>query len=296
MHSLLVAALTFVRLAAGPDTSLVVTAQWLKAHLHDPNVVVIDVSHAMAGGSEPGVHIAGARRLDYMAIGVTRNGVTLELPTVDSIQHIAEGLGISDDSHVVITGSPPLVATRVFFTFDYLGLRHLSILAGGLPAWRQAGGSLATSYATPPRGHVTPHPRPEIVASADDVLHHIGKPGTSFIDTRAEGEYLGSEVHRGIPSTGHVEGARRLEWQDMFTDANEFTPKDLATLRQMWTRLVAPGDTAITYCYIGYRASGSYFMSRYLGYVARLYDGSYDEWSQKHLPTVKAVTPPLGAR
>jgi thiosulfate/3-mercaptopyruvate sulfurtransferase len=249
----------------------------------------------MAGGSEPGEHIAGARRMDYMAIGVTRNDLSLELPTVDSIQHLVEGAGISDDSHVILVGSPPLVATRVFFTLDYFGLKHVSILNGGLPAWKSAGGPVATAYTTPARGHATPHPRPEILASAADVQQRIGKRGTSFIDTRAEGEYLGSDVHRGIPSTGHVEGARLLEWQNLFTDANEFTPKDLPTLQRMWKGLVAPGDTAITYCYIGYRASGSYFMSRYLGYVARLFDGSYEEWNKKNLPTVKAVTPPLPA-
>jgi thiosulfate/3-mercaptopyruvate sulfurtransferase len=54
---------------------------------------------------------------------------------------------------------------------------------------------------------------------------------------------------------------------------------------------VTPGDTVITYCYIGLRASGSYFISRLLGYPVKLYDGSYDEWSKLKYPTVTAVTP-----
>ncbi|HEY2824479.1 MAG TPA: rhodanese-like domain-containing protein [Gemmatimonadales bacterium] len=281
----------------GPDTSLVVSAQWLKAHLADPTVVVIFVDHSSMGGGDAfeGGHIKGARQLDYMAVGVERNNVSLELPAPDSIQKMFEALGVSDNSHVILTGAP-LVATRTFFTLDYFGLAHVSILAGGLPAWRAAGGAVETgAMKAVTRGRLTPHPRPGIVASADDVLHHIGKAGTSFIDTRTEGEYLGTSERHGLQSEGHVDGARLLEWQTMFTDPNEFTPKDVATLKGMWAERVAPGDTVITYCAIGYRASGSYFMSRYLGYAARLFDGSYDEWSQKKMPTVKTVTPPRAA-
>jgi len=32
-------------------------------------------------------------------------------------------------------------------------------------------------------------------------------------------------------------------------------------------------------------------VSRLLGYPVKLYDGSYEEWSKKNLPLVKAVTP-----
>jgi 3-mercaptopyruvate sulfurtransferase SseA len=37
------------------------------------------------------------------------------------------------------------------------------------------------------------------------------------------------------------------------------------------------GVSVVTYWLVGYRASGSYFMSRYLGHAVKLYDGSYDE-------------------
>jgi thiosulfate/3-mercaptopyruvate sulfurtransferase len=59
----------------------------------------------------------------------------------------------------------------------------------------------------------------------------------------------------------------------------------------MWNERVTPGDTTIAYCYIGYRASGSYFISRLLGYPAKLFDGSYEEWAKLKYPTVTTVTP-----
>ena len=49
---------------------------------------------------------------------------------------------------------------------------------------------------------------------------------------------------------------------------------------------VKPGDRVVSYCSIGPRATVIYFVARYLGYDARLYDGSWEEWN-KHteLPT-----------
>jgi len=44
---------------------------------------------------------------------------------------------------------------------------------------------------------------------------------------------------------------------------------------------VKSGDRIVAYCHIGQQASLIYFVSRYLGYDVRLYDGSWEEWSAK---------------
>ena len=36
----------------------------------------------------------------------------------------------------------------------------------------------------------------------------------------------------------------------------------------------------VTYCFIGQQASALYTVARYLGYDARIYDGSMDEWTK----------------
>jgi thiosulfate/3-mercaptopyruvate sulfurtransferase len=35
----------------------------------------------------------------------------------------------------------------------------------------------------------------------------------------------------------------------------------------------------VAYCHIGQQATVVYFVARYLGYDARLYDGSWEDWS-----------------
>jgi len=36
----------------------------------------------------------------------------------------------------------------------------------------------------------------------------------------------------------------------------------------------------VSYCHIGQQASLIYFVARYLGYDARLFDGSWEDWSR----------------
>lgn len=276
--------------AAAPkaDTSLVVSTDWLAAHADDPSVVVLHIDRS--DSTYRAGHIPGARHVAYAALSVDLNGIRVELPLPDSLRALFEGVGVSNPSHVVLTG-PPLMVARAFFTLDYLGHQHVSGLDGGFTKWKAEGRSVQQNAPEVTRGHITPHPRPVVVAQAEWLLGRLDKPGTSLVDTRTEGEYLGTGERPGLPSNGHLDGARRLEWQEMFRDPNEFSPKGLDDLAALWRERVTPGDTVVTYCTVGYRGSGSYFVSRLLGYPVKLYDGSYEEWSKKNLPLVKAVTP-----
>ena len=276
---------------AGQNPGIVVSTDWLAQHLKDPAVVVlqIEVSGMRMGPGYAEGHIPGARRLDYDGLATEVDGIELELPTVDAIRAVFEPLGISNASHVVLTG-PPLMVTRAWYTLHYLGLADVSALDGGVTKWKSEGRPLETAKPAVTPGKIVANPQPQIVARTQYVFDHIGKKGVSFIDTRSPGEYDGSGERHGMPSTGHIEGARYLNWHELFASDSDFTLADHAKLVQLYRERVVPGDTVVTYCYIGYRASGSYFVALLLGYPARIYDGSYDEWAKKHMPTVTAPT------
>jgi len=44
------------------------------------------------------------------------------------------------------------------------------------------------------------------------------------------------------------------------------------------------GGPLVSYCMVGMRASVTYFVARHLGYDARMYDGSIEDWTNKKLP------------
>ena len=47
----------------------------------------------------------------------------------------------------------------------------------------------------------------------------------------------------------------------------------------------------VTYCHIGQQATLVWFAARLLGYDAKLYDGSIQDWSMRALPIVNPTAP-----
>jgi Tol biopolymer transport system component/rhodanese-related sulfurtransferase len=163
----------------------------------------------------------------------------------------------------------------------------VSVLDGGFTKWKREGRPIETNERPMATGRLTPRaPRAEVVVSTDWVRDHAGKPGIALFDTRTENEYIGADG-----ANGHIAGARLIDWRNYFKNTNDIELADRAALEKLWGERAAPGDTVVAYCAVGYRASGTYFVSRLLGIPVKLYDGSYDAWSKQGMPVVTAATP-----
>lgn len=277
--------------AQSPHPGLLVSTEWLALRLNDPTVVVL---HAWRYADDFSAgHIPGARAISYEDYRIERNGIGTELPPVELLEATLEKLGVSDNSHVVIyaggSGTAP-VAARLFLTLDFLGHPRVSILDGGLAKWRAEKRPVSTDNPSVTPGRLTPRPRP-VTVDAEYVAQRIGKPGFAFIDTRTTPEYLGEGTRSGLPSEGHIAGARQLEWEQLFRDPQTGSFLETSELRKLFDDRMARGDTVITYCLVGYRASTTYFVARMLGHPVRLYDGSYQDWSSRQLPVRKGERP-----
>lgn len=274
--------------SVGPS---VVSTDWVARHLDDPSVVIIQVVHdpeEFAAG-----HITGARMLPYEAFATARDGNGTELPSDAQIVDTFETLGISDGSRVVLytgmNGMAPM-ASRAFLTLDRIGFTSVSMLDGGLSRWRAEARPVTKATVSVARGKLTPHPR-DVTVDAAWVNERVGRKGVAFIDTRTTPEYLGDGERHGLRSDGHIAGARQLEWEQLFAnaDSSRFLPVD--AVARLFAERSAPGDTIVTYCLVGYRASMTYFAARLAGLPVRLYDGSYEDWSRRKLPVKKGATP-----
>lgn len=272
--------------------AMIVSTDWLTSRLDDPSVIVVEITRT---DSARAALIPGARPLAYRHFVERRDSLSTELPSLDSLRTLVEGLGISDDTHVVVYAQEAPMATRFLLTLHLLGLDRASYLDGGLPKWRAEGRRIEREEpgARRPvaRGRITPRPRLETIVTADWLDARVGRPGLSLIDTRTTGEYTGTGNRSGMPSAGHLEGARQLEWEQMFDSAAPLTLKPREALRDLFAERVTPGDTVVTYCWVGYRASATWFMARALGYDPLFYDGSYQDWQRRQLPTRAGVVP-----
>jgi thiosulfate/3-mercaptopyruvate sulfurtransferase len=271
------------------DDSVIVSTAWLARHLPDPKLVLLYIGHDTADAKAE--HIPGARFVDYMDITAQRDGLGTELPPVDQLKTLFESVGVSSGSHVVIYGHMAPMASRAFFTLDYLGNVHASVLDGGIAKWKREGRPVTTEVAKVAKGSYAPKPRADLIVDAAWIQPRLGRPGTALIDTRTDGEYLGDGERHGMPSNGHLLGGQQLQWEQLFKNPDEGEFLDRASLAKLYATRVQPGDTVVTYCYVGYRASMTYLAARALGYPTKLYDGSYQDWARRNLPLVKGTSP-----
>ena len=271
------------------SNSMLVSTAWLAEHLGDRTIVIINI------GPRPSYdagHIPGARFLEMSSIAASGQPLTLELPPVEKLKGSFEELGVSDNSRIVICFLANYVspATRVFFTLDYLGLgKQTSLLDGGFEAWRTEGRTVTTDAPVIKRGAITPHPRPELVVDAAWVSANLSKPRVAIVDARAPEFYTGASAGR-MPRAGHIPSAVNVPFSSLADDANKL--KDSATLKRLFEEAgIKPGKEVVSYCHIGQQASLIYFVAKYLGYDARLYDGSFEDWSRRsELPVVGTST------
>lgn len=266
--------------AQAPRDSLLVSPSWLAARLDDPRVVVLQVERNPATYAEG--HIAGARLVPFGRVVVERAGIPNELPPVAALDSLLEGAGVTGTSRIILVGEP-LLAARLFFTLDYLGLgERTALLDGGLPAWRAAGLPLTQAVPAVTPGRLDLTPRPELVVDADWVRGHLGDSSVALLDARPAAEYAGTPPGDGVPRGGHIPGAKNFFWRLALTSPEPGRLKGAGEVAKLLARAGAvPGRTVVTYCRTGVQASYLYFVARTLGLHPRLYDGSFLEWSRR---------------
>ena len=269
-------------------SSMIVSTEWLGQHLTDKSLVLLHVGDKKEYDA---AHIPGAQFIQTTDISAPRGtGLILELPAVEQLTATFEKFGVTENSRIIVYFGKDWVTptSRVYFTLDYLGLGdRTSILDGGMPAWLAEKRPVTTEISTPKPGSFTPHPNSKLVVDANWVSANVNKPGVAILDARDAKFYTG-ESAGNMPRAGHIPSAKSIPFGSVVEDSNKF--KSEQALRQIFANAgVKQNDSVATYCHIGQQASLLYFVARYLGYDAHLYDGSFQDWSnRKDLPVEKS--------
>ena len=278
--------LFFATTAGAQNAPVLVTGDWLSKNLSDPKVVVI---HSSAGKPDYDAgHVPGSRWIPWNAYTVSiPGGLSTQLPSPDSLQMALQAAGISDDTHIVISGGPLQTSGRLFFTLEYMGLTgHVSMLDGGIDAWREAGRPLERPESkAAARGSVTLKVTASKLADLAFVQANLSNAAVTILDARTP-EFYAGESSGNMPRAGHIPGAQNIPFAWLSGDVSVF--RDKAKLQRLFDSAGAKkGNKLVTYCHIGMQASALYTAARVLGYDVAVYDGSWDEWSRKaELPIV----------
>lgn len=283
--------------ASGAD--MLVTPAWLVEHRGERNLVLLHVGVPADFEKE---HIPGAIPVNPQDLAIPRadGALILQLLPPEQLRAKLEGLGIGDESRVIVYFAKDWVSptTRVYFSLDAAGLGDkTSILDGGMPAWKDAGGAVVPSTSDPTsviqrkRGKITAKPHPELVVDADFVNANLETSGIAIVDSRNTKFFDGTDPG-SMPRAGHIPGAHSLPFDTLVTGDNRMK-SHAETAKVLEAAGIKPGDTVVSYCHIGQQATVMYFAAKRLGYKALLYDGSWDEWSRKSaLPIEKSPAKP----
>ena len=272
---------------AAQDQPVLVSTDWLAERGDDSDLVILHVGMSMRGMPEE--YIEGARFIDYHAFADDANGLVVELTPVERMVEALQEAGVSNNSRVVIygTGSAHLPA-RIYMSLDYLGLGdRASVLDGGLETWKAEGRPTTAASATAPSGDFRADVQDDVLATAEWIERHLDDESVTLIDARPENEYTGERNMDGL-RPGHIPGAYNLYWADLMVSEDRPVLRSLDEVQARWDEAGASKDgVVVSYCFIGMRASYTYLISKHLGYDARFYDGSWNEWGgDETLPAV----------
>ena len=289
-------ALTAIGATSGAQSRdrLLVQPAWLAQHLTDANLVLLHV------GPKPEYetkHLPGARYVAYntdLAMRETNPppDLSLQMLAPDVLHDRLAALGVSDGSRVIVYFSNGWVspATRVIDTLLYAGFEDASLLDGGLVAWEKAGHPVTADVPPAKTGQLSALKTSPVVVDADFVRSHLQSPGFATVDARITAFYDGTRTGGQPPQphkTGHIAGAVSVPFDSLFDEGDRYKSQD--DLTAIFTKAgVKSGDTVVVYCHIGQQATAVVFAARLLGLKALLYDGSFEDWSQRDLPVVKS--------
>ena len=251
--------------AAATTVQPIVSTEWLQARLKDPNIRIVDVSQRAAYDR---AHIDGALFLDHMA---TVGDDHRPLPA-DAQARAWAKIGVGDDTHVVLYGDSPMGTGWMYMMLAMIGHGdHISMLDGGIRLWEAEKRPTSTAEPKVAAAKLTPRAAPGIVVDAAWVRERLDSPAVRLLDVRTMQEWNG----------GHLPNATLVLWQDLFADRQmlKFKPRD--EIKALLEKAgVKPGQEAVTYCAVGMRASLMYVAARAAGVPARVYLGSWQEWSR----------------
>ena len=137
-----------------------------------------------------------------------------EMRSSEQVGGALRQLGLNDDTrHVVVYGTNPLFASRVFMTLEVLGLDgRVHVLDGGQIAWLASGREL--NNVEPPNagaGVLTLNVRDDVIVSADWIRDRLGDDGIALVDARPDDEYTGDDGGLGgRVRPGHIPDPRRV--------------------------------------------------------------------------------------
>jgi thiosulfate/3-mercaptopyruvate sulfurtransferase len=223
------------------------------------------------------------------------------LPDASHLAQLLARLGLQPERHVIIVPAGTTVgdfsaAARVYWTLKIAAHKQVSILDGGMAAWRRDPARPVESGRSPVLPPTPPYPVRLAAGLRSDVAaveQAVAERGAVLLDSRALGYFEGREKSPQALRAGRLPGAMMLDHSAAF-DAATGRLKPQAELVALFATV--PERPVVNYCNTGHQAATNWFI---LSELLRrpgvtLYDGSMSEWTEDPAREVEAGPAPHG--
>jgi thiosulfate/3-mercaptopyruvate sulfurtransferase len=277
-----------------PVSTLLVDPAWLNSRLDDPRIRIVDVTtflyidpngtnHRLSSGRDAyeKEHIPGAVFGDLLA-DFSDPAAPLPFTVLDS-DAFAErigALGVGEGTHVVVydQGGPNMWATRLWWNLRLEGFDDVSVLDGGLAAWKEAGFATASGTERKEPATFVARRRPELLADRDAVAAAIEDDKVVLVNSLDPATFRGET--QSYPRPGHIPSSVNIPFEELIAEGGRF--RDAGEVRDLFSEAgtLDEGKRVVTYCGGGIAATRVAFDLARLGRSdIAVYDGSLNEWT-----------------
>lgn len=268
------------------DTRLLVSTDWLAAHLGAPDLRILDASWHMPGaGRDPRAeylaeHIPGARFFDIDDISDSQSDLPHMAPPVEKFISRMRAMGVGDGHRVVVYDSAGIFsAPRAWWMFRLFGKAEVAVLDGGLRKWKAEGRPLEDGAPLLRDRHFTARRDASLVRDVTQVAATAKLGDAQIVDARSPARFRGDEPEpRPGLRAGHIPGSRNVHYATLLNP--DGTMKDEAALRAAFEAAgVDVAGPIVATCGSGISAAIlSLALARLGNARTALYDGSWAEW------------------
>ena len=271
---------------ADDNPKILVSTDWLAAHINDPDLRILDASMYLPNAGRDGraeydaAHIPGARFFDIDDISDSRSDLPHMVPPTEKFISRLRAMGVGDGHQVVVyDGAGIYSAARVWWLFRLMGKTDVAVLDGGFPKWQAEGREIEDRPPIMRDRHITVSRQNHLVKDVTQVAAASKLMDYDIVDARSAVRFRGEapEPRAGLRS-GHIPNSKNVPFQHLLNI--DGTMKDTDELKAAFQAGgVDLSKPIITTCGSGVTAAILDLALERIGHDRHsVYDGSWCEW------------------
>lgn len=253
--------------------------------MNNSSMSIIDSKILREKIKDNSIRIVDVRREQDYQLGHITNAVNLPLAklladdSVESIQKIAQDLGISDETSVVIYDDTfGALSSRVVWALQYIGHKDAKLLDVTFSQWKALGYEISTEVPKIESAMHSIKENKDIMATAEYLEKVKENKNVIIIDNRERLNYLEQ----------HIPGAINIPYRTLATDGKILRTKE-GMKNLLKNRGISEDAEIITYCgSVGTLSGLAYYALKSVGLPnVKLYVHSFKEWKSLEKPIDK---------